>query len=503
VSDNSIVLEMRSVTKSFLGVRALKSVNLKIRAGEVRGLVGKNGAGKSTLMNVLTGIFPADSGEILILEKAVAAMTTAKARSAGIGYVHQHSQLIPPLSVAENVFCGNLPTRLPGIVDWKFLSTEAQKRLKAFGLDIDVNRKVEELSVAERQMIEIAKALFANARIIVLDEATAPLPKNEVQMLFGFVRRLASQGVSFIYISHFLEEVFSLCDSVTVLRDGEVVGELPVEGLTQEHLVRLISGTQLQSFAHTGRQVQSATLSVENLSFLPYYSQLNLAVHAGEVVGLTGLEGCGKEQLIQGLAGIEPFGEGSVHVNGSEFRPASPEEALANNVAYVPRDRQGLGIFGIRPLSENISLSVLKRFRTALGMLDRRGERAHVQKYVEELGILTPSLSQEVAFLSGGNQQKVVFARVAGIGPKVLLLHEPTQGVDVQAKIEIMRIIDEMARNGVAVLMVSEEIRELLDVCDRIVVMFNGHITREFGPGKADATVENILLAIEGDVVTP
>jgi ABC-type sugar transport system ATPase subunit len=502
MAEDSSVLEMRSVTKSFPGVQALKSVDLKIRAGEVRGLVGKNGAGKSTLMNILTGIYPADSGEILISGTTIENMTTAKARAAGIGYVHQHSQLIPPLSVAENVFCGNLPTSFPGVVDWAFLNREAERRLKAFGLNIDVNRKVEGLTVAERQMIEIAKALFANARIIILDEPTAPLPKNEVQMLFGFVRRLALQGVSFVYISHFLEEVFALCDSVTVLRDGEIVAELPVSTLSLDQLVRLISGAQVQSFHHASAQKRGSpsVLQIKNLSCGSAYADVDMTLNEGEIVGLTGLEGCGKEQLILGLAGIEPLGEGTVLVDGSPFHPVSSQEAIHNGIAYVPRDRQGLGIFGIRSVAENISLSVLRRFRSFLGLIDGHREKDHVRQYVEKLRILTPSIAQEVAYLSGGNQQKVVFARVASIGPRVMLLHEPTQGVDVQAKLEIMRIIDEMARDGVAVLVVSEEIRELLDVCDRVFVMYNGRVVREFASGAVETTVDNVLLAVEGDV---
>jgi len=500
---NSMVLEMREITKTFPGVRALKSVSLGLHVGEVRGLVGKNGAGKSTLMNILTGIYPADSGEISVLGEMVENMTTAKARKAGIGYVHQHSQLIPPLTVAENVFCGSLPTRFLGMVNWKSLMSEAERRLTAFGLEVDVRRKVEELSVAERQMIEIAKALFAKAKIIVLDEATASLPKNEVQVLFGFVRRLAEEGVSFIYISHFLEEVFDLCDSVTVLRDGGVVGEFSVSELNQDGLVRLISGSQVQSFERKSMDVKDRTmLEIQGLTRAPYYSNLDLTVHAGEIVGLTGLDGCGKEQLVQALAGLEPLGDGGVVVGGSNYRPALPEEAIARGVAYVPRDRQGLGIFGIRSVSENISLSVLRSFRRLLGLLDTRQEKVHVRKFVRNLGVLTPSLNQEAAFLSGGNQQKVVFARVAGIEPRILLLHEPTQGVDVQAKVEILRIVDEMARTGIAVLMVSEEIRELLESCDRVVVMYSGAICREFVPGRPETTVENVLLAIEGEVAT-
>lgn len=500
MSEASFILEMHSISKTFPGVRALDAVDFAVKKGEIRGLVGKNGAGKSTLMNVLTGIYPADSGTVSVAGEQIENMTTAKARQAGIGYVHQHSQLLPALSVAENVFCGRLPTGALGMVDWKNVATEAAKLLTTVGLEVDVQRKVEELNVAERQMIEIAKALFANAKIIILDEATASLPKSEVQMLFGFVRRLAAQGVSFVYISHFLEEVFQLCDSVTVMRDGGVVGEYPVAELTQAKLVRLISGSDVQALKRTARSAEGkeVALSIEGLTHLPYYAEIGATLRKGEIVGLTGLDGCGKEQLVEGLAGIHPLGDGTVRLMGQEYRPASPEEAINRGVAYVPRDRQGLGIFGIRPVKENISLSVLKKLQRSLGFLDRRTERAHVQRFVNELGVVTPSLNQEVGFLSGGNQQKVVFARVAGIALNVLLLHEPTQGVDVQAKVEILRIVDEMAKKGVAVLLVSEEIRELMDVCDRIIVMYAGKTIREFVSGEAQTSASNILLAIEG-----
>jgi ABC-type sugar transport system ATPase subunit len=476
-------------------------VDFNVQPGELHGLVGKNGAGKSTLMNILTGIYQPDQGEIWVCGEHIQPMTTERARQAGIAYVHQHSQLVPPLSIAENIFCGDLPADSAGFVDWGRLYRDAEERLQRLGLEIDVKRKVEGLTVAEKQIIEIAKALFANARVIVLDEATAPLPKNDVDLLFGFVRRQCEQGVAFVYISHYIEEVFDLCHVVTVLRDGRLVGNYQVSALDQPQLIHLISGAKVERFkreyrARNGRQV----LEIHGLTLREAYTNLNLNLKEGEIVGLTGLEGCGKGELARGLFGLGPLGEGRVLLDGKLYHAGTPGEALQQGVAYLPRDRHQLGIIGMRPVRENITLPILKRLVNALGLLKMTEERRHVSHYIDMLGIMTPSLRQPVEFLSGGNQQKVVFAKLAGTEPKVLLLHEPTQGVDVQAKVEIMRIVDQLSRQGVAVVFISEEIREMLDVCDRIVVMYQGAIVAEFASGDPDTSPERILLAVEGSL---
>lgn len=498
-STDSYVVEMRDIVKTFPGVRALDHVDFALRPGEIHSLVGKNGAGKSTLMNILTGIYQPDHGQIWVGGEPVDLMTTALAKQVGIAYVHQHSQLIPALSVAENIFCGELPTDSAGFVDWRGTYREASERLARVGLEIDPKRRVEGLSVAEQQMIEIANAMFAEARVIVLDEATAPLPKNEVAMLFSFVRRQRDRGVAFIYISHYLEEVFELCDCVTVLRDGQLVGNYQVSDLDMPELIRLISGTKVERFRRERVELDGQpVLEIKGLTRPGAYHDVNLAFKAGEIVGLTGLEGCGKAMLARGLYGLEPLGEGEVLLEGETYAAEMPDQALHKGVAYLPRDRHRLGIVGIRSVLENITLPVLERLINALGLLRTRAERSHAQRFVDTLGIMTPGLQQPVQFLSGGNQQKVVFAKLAGTEPKVLLLDEPTQGVDVQAKTEIMRIIDEMSRQGVAVAFISEEIRELLDVCDRVVVMYDGQVTTEFKVGEADATVEKILQAVEG-----
>ena len=500
-SSYPFMVEMKNITKDFPGVRALSGVSFTLRAGgELHGLVGKNGAGKSTLMNVLTGVFPPDSGEIVIQGKSYPRLTTTISRQLGVACVHQHSQLVPSLSIAENVFCGSLPTTRLGLVDWKRIYAETGERLKNLGLDIDVRRKVEGLSIAERQIIEITKALFADARIIILDEATAPLPKNEVEMLFGFVRRQRARGAAFVYISHYLEEIFELCETVTVMKDGRNIGDHDVVSLGQPELIRLISGVEVERFRQTERVLEGdALLEVRDLDRPGSYNRLSLSIARGEIVGLTGLEGCGKDSFARGLFGLEPLGSGVALLAGRPFRARSPREALNQGVAYLPRDRHGFGIIGLRSVRENITLPILSRLMGLLGLVSRKKENSIVSQLIEKLNIATPSMLQAVQFLSGGNQQKVVFAKLASVDPQVLLLDEPTQGVDIQAKVEILKIIDGLSREKrVAVVVISEEIRELLDICDRIVVMFKGRIVREFQTRDSRTTVEAILHAVEG-----
>lgn len=501
-SDSSFVVQMRDIVKVFPGVRALDHVNFELKSGELRSLVGKNGAGKSTLMNVLTGIYQPDQGEIYVNGQLIHPMTTERSRQLGIAYVHQHSQLVPALSIAENIFLGSPLTNKEGFVDWGRLNSEANKQLGMLGLEIDVERKVEDLTVAEKQIIEIAKALFANAHTIILDEATAPLPKNEVNTLFDFVRRQSQQGVAFVYISHYIEEVFELCQVVTVMRDGQVIGDYKVCELKQPELIRLISGGRVEHFHRDICNLHGKPiLEIHSLTRPGFYRNIDLIIREGEIVGLTGLEGCGKANLSRGLYALEPRGEGSIVLDGKPYNAIEPEQALNDGIAYLPRDRHGMGIVGIRPVGENITFSILKRLTNRIGLLQINQEKSHINEFIQKLGIITPSINQPVEFLSGGNQQKVVFAKLVSTRPKVLFLDEPTQGVDVQAKVEIMKIIDQLAKQGVAVIIISEEIREMLDVCDRILVMYNGTIISEFKAGEPNFKADQILMAVEGEHV--
>jgi len=498
-AEEPAVVEMLDIVKTFPGVRALDGVSFTVQRGEVHALVGKNGAGKSTLMHILSGLYPADEGVIRVSGETITHMTPARSKQAGIALVSQHAKFVPGLSIAENIFSGSMPIWRGGFVDWGALRRQAAEHLQRFGLEIDVRRRMETVSLAQRQMIEIARALFADARVVILDEPTAPLPKHEVRKLFEFVRRQRANGASFIYISHYLDEVFEVADRATVMRNGRVSGSAPIADLTQAQLIKLISGTTVERFRRPPREtVGPAVLELDRLSRPNAYTDLSLTLHAGEVVGLTGLEGSGPGALARGLFGMEPLGAGQVRLGGRPYAAASPGQALRQGVAYLPRDRHRYGIIGMSSVRHNVSLPVLGRLANALGFIDGDREKALVQGYVDALGIKTPSLTTPVENLSGGNQQKVVVAKLAATRPRVLLLDEPTQGVDVQAKVEILRIVDDLTREGVAVAMISDELTELTDTCDRILVFYRGRIVREFRKDSDEMTTEQLLESIEG-----
>ena len=495
------VVEMRNIVKVFPGVRALDDVSFTVKPGEIHALVGKNGAGKSTLMHVLTGLYTPDSGTICIRGEVLENLNTARAKQAGIALVAQHVKYIPGLSIAENVYSGMLPMTALGFVDWKKMKRDATEKLARFGLDIDVTRLMENTTVAERQMIEIARALFADASVVILDEPTAPLPKHDVAKLFEFVRRQRERGASFIYISHYLEEIFEVADHVTVMRNGVVTGSSPVRDITQPELIRLISGANVERYKRSAAKTGKPVLEMKNLSRPRAYASVDLTLHAGEVVGFTGLEGSGPGELARGLFGLEPLGSGDVSLEGKPYRAASPIDALAQGLAYLPRDRHGLGIVGIRSVRDNISLSVLGRLQRLVGLIDGGRERKLAQDYIDVLGIKTPTMNTAVENLSGGNQQKVVVAKLAATEPRVLVLDEPTQGVDVQAKVDLLRIVDQLSQRGVAIAVVSDELNELMDICDRIVVFYRGRIIREFRKDRDTITAARLLAAIEGETV--
>jgi ribose transport system ATP-binding protein len=495
------IIEMNGITKRFPGVLALDGVTIQIKPGEIRGLVGKNGAGKSTLIKILTGIYPKDEGQIIIENKEVDDMTTGVSKKLKISCIHQNSQMIPSLSIAENLFCGDLPKTKFGFVNWNAVFSNAENRLSNIGLDLDVKRNIDTLSVSERQMLEIAKSMFADSRIIILDEPTAPLPKNEVEMLFRFVRKQKEQGVTFIYISHYLEEIFEICDTVTILRNGKKVGDYKVEDINQDDLIHSISGEQFERLDRKSHATEEDILTIENLTLPGVYENINLQIKQGEIVGLTGLDGSGKATLAKGLFGLAPLGTGKVILDGKDYSINSTSKAFSLGLTYLPRDRQGFGIIGLRSVKENITIPIIHALASKLGIINSAKEKKHVSDLIDQLSIKTPNMSFPVKNLSGGNQQKVVFAKLVGSNPKVMLLDEPNQGVDIQAKVEIMRLIDKLSTEGVASIIISEEIHELLDVCDRIVVMYKGKIITQFIIGEERTTVENILHAIEGSLL--
>ncbi len=492
------ILEMRSISKAFPGVQALRGVDLTVCSGEIHGLVGKNGAGKSTLMAVLMGLEQPNEGTIAIDGKVYDSMNPKEAIQAGIAFVPQHVAMMDSLTVAENILAGDLPKNKIGLVDWNRVNEEAQKRLNKLNLGLDVTKRVEGLGVAEQTMLAIAKALFGEAKLIILDEPTASLSRADINRLFDFVRSLKATGASFIYISHHLEEVFEICDRVTVVRDGKLVGTENVSDINVAQLIMMMVGEDVNEYSRDSTCTDEIVFVLENLARRGFYEDVNLEIRKGEIVGLTGLQGCGAEQLGKGLFGLEYRGVGNVKIHGEEFTAKKPNDSFNQGLAYLPQDRYRYGLVGVRPLKENVTYPILDRLVRLINLVNRYEEKKIVQEYIEGLEIVTPGHEQPVRLLSGGNQQKVVFAKLASTRPNVLILHEPTQGVDVRAKMDIFRIIDEMASQGVATVIISTEIRELLGVCDRILVMYNGRITEEFKKGQKKTTPENILAAIEG-----
>ena len=492
------ILQMKSISKAFPGVQALRQVDLTVLPGEIHGLVGKNGAGKTTLMAVLMGLQEPNEGTVQIDGTEYRSMNPTEALDAGIAYVPQHVAMMDSLTVAENILAGDLPKNKLGLVDWKKVNGEAQGRLDKLNLKLDVTKKVEGLGVADQTMLAIAKALFGDAKLIILDEPTAPLSRAEINRLFAFVKSLKEKGASFIYISHHLEEVFEICDRVTVLRDGRVVGTEKVKDIDIPKLIVMMVGEDVEEYSRESTCTDEVVFVLENLARRGYYEDINLEIRKGEIVGITGLQGCGSEQLGKGLFGLEYRGVGEVKIHGEEFTAKQPIDSFNQGLAYLPQDRYRYGLVGVRPVKENITYPILDRLVRLINLVNRQEEKKIVDEYIKGLEIVTPHQDQPVRLLSGGNQQKVVFAKLATTRPAVLILHEPTQGVDVRAKMDIFRIIDEMAAQGVAIVVISSEIRELIGICDRILVMNNGRLTEEFLKGDEKTTPQNILKAIEG-----
>jgi ABC-type sugar transport system ATPase subunit len=498
---DKIMLEIKNISKSFPGVQALTDVSLSVMKGEIHGIVGKNGAGKSTLMAVLMGIQQPDSGSIMVGKGTFSSMTPHEALEAGVAYVPQRISMMGSLTVAENILAGEMPTNRLGFVNWREVFREAENRLTKLGLKLDVHSRVEGLSIVEQTMLVIAKALFSHAKLIILDEPTAALPLADIDRLFSFVRNLKTQGVAFIYISHHLEEVFEICDRVTVMRNGTVVATDDVRNLTTPLLIGLMVGEELQGFQRITpphAEASQPVLEVKDLVRRGRYENIDFMIGKGEVVGLAGLVGSGAASLGMSLFGLERRGPGSVTINGIPFTASNPEQSFSQGLAYLPQDRYQYGLVGIRPVRENVTYPILYRLAMAFGMVNVEKEKKVVEEYIEQLGIVTPSMEQLVSLLSGGNQQKVVFAKLAATQPAVLILHEPTQGIDVQAKLDIYRIVLDLSQQGVAIMIISSEVRELLGICDRILVMYEGKIIHEFRSGEPETTPENILLAIEG-----
>ncbi len=478
------LLEVRQLRKSFPGVRALKGVSLSVARGEVLAVIGENGAGKSTLMKILAGVQRADSGEILIEGRAVEIRSVHDALGQGIALIHQELNLADNLDVAANIFLGREQLRV-GLIDKARQRREAQEFLRAVGLDVDPAVLVCTLTIGHQQLVEIAKALSVNARVLIMDEPTSSLSSHEAENLFKVIRELRGRGVSIVYISHRLGEVRALADRVTVLRDGANAGDLGRDEIDHARMVKLMVGRDLSQFyPHEPHAAGETVLEVEGWRTRAHpRNALSFRVRAGEIVGVAGLVGAGRTELLAALFGVEPAVGGVLRVAGRPVAPQSPREAIAAGLALVPEDRKKQGVILEMAVRENLSLASLRRDQRH-GFLNRRREADISAEMMGSLRIKTPHDRQIVQFLSGGNQQKVVLGKWLALRPRVLLLDEPTRGIDIGAKQEIYKLMEELARQGVAILFVSSEMEEILGISDRALVMHEGRLAGALARGE-------------------
>ena len=491
------ILRMQGMQKHFGGVRALRGVDLDARPGEVLALVGENGAGKSTLMEILCGNLRADEGNIVYEEREVHFAGAREAAFAGISIVHQELSLVPFLTVAENIFCAREPVfPVIGFVNRRRLYREAAEILKRFDLDVAPNAQVGRLSVAVQQMIEIAKALSLDCKVLVLDEPTSALTDHEIRYLFDIIHRLREQGVAIIYITHKLPEVFELADRVMVLRDGALVGTRDRSDLTPDDVVRMMVGRELGTgYPKRDSELGDVVLSVKGLTREPRFRDVSFDLRAGEILGLAGLVGAGRTEVARAIFGIDRATSGTVTVAGNATIIRSPGQAIKLGIGYVPEDRKEQGLFLGLSVRQNVGAASLKA-NSGAGWMSPGRERNMADEYVDRLSIRTPGIQATTSNLSGGNQQKVMLAKWLATGPKILLVDEPTRGVDVGAKSEVHAILRSLARSGVAVLMISSELPEVMGASDRIMVMHEGEVT---GCLSADeATEEDIMRLAAG-----
>jgi ribose transport system ATP-binding protein len=491
------LVTMSGITKRFGGVLACDDVELSVQAGEVRALLGENGAGKSTLMNVLAGVITDHEGTITVAGTPCRFRGPADAQAAGIAMIHQELDLVPGLSVAENIFLGREPRTRLRTVDTRRMAAAARAQLAELGLELDPHRSVGSLRVGEQQLVEIAKALSTDARVLVMDEPTAALADAEVRLLFATIARLHERGVAIIYISHRMEEIEEIADRATVMRNGRVAGTVDPRTATRQDVIELMVGrAEDEQFGHTagadrGRVLLEVRgLAVHASGHRPGRTDpagIDLTVDEGEIVGLAGLMGAGRTELLETLYGAGRPGRltGTVRLAGRPYAPAGPRSALARGVGFVPEDRRGAGLQLEHSVGHNIALTALRSLCTA-GVVRARRERRSVREQIAALAIRTPSPAVPVGTLSGGNQQKVVFARQLLARPRLLLLDEPTRGIDIGAKAELYRLLQRLAGEGIGILFASSELPELLGVCDRIVVLRRGRVVADLPRHRAD-----------------
>ena len=490
------LLQLINIHKSFPGVKALTGANLNVRAGQVMALIGENGAGKSTLMKVLTGIYSKDEGEIIYLGNKVNFKGPKSSQEAGIGIIHQELNLIPQLTIAENIFLGREFTNKFGCIDWKKTYDQADKLLAELHLTYDSRKLISELSIGEQQMVEIAKVLSFNSKVIIMDEPTDALTETETASLFEVIRKLKQQNCGIVYISHRLKEIFKICDDVTVLRDGQFIGEKKVAQLDENSLIEMMVGRKLEEqYPRINKEHGEVTLQVKNLTGAGV-NNISFKLHEGEILGISGLMGAGRTELMKMIYGANPAKSGSIILKGKTIRVNSPLDGLKHGIVYISEDRKRDGLILGMSVKDNMSLNALNYFANHFGKLQLKNEQQAVEDFVSLFNIKTPSINQIIGLLSGGNQQKVAIAKGLMTRPSILILDEPTRGVDVGAKKEIYHLINQFKQQGLSVILVSSDMPEILGMSDRILVIYDGTVTGEFSIG--DATQEKLMAAAVG-----
>lgn len=495
--DPRVILEMRGIAKDFPGVRALDSVDFDLREGEIHALLGENGAGKSTLIKVLGGIYQPDCGSILLNGDSCVIKSPRNARKLGIGIVHQELNLFPVLSIGDNVTAGDQPAfGFLRFLNRKAIRAKTRGIMETFAIDLDPDTPVKNLSIAQQQVVEIVHALLLDIKVLILDEPTSALTGKETDFLFSTMRRLREAGMSIIYISHRLEEIFKIADRVTVLRDGALVGTRDLAAVSMESLIHMMVGRSFTDlYGQSSSKPLEDILRVSGLCRKGKFRGVTFTLRRGEILGLAGLVGAGRTEVARAIFGADRLDEGRIELDGRPVQIKSPKMAMRMGIAYLTENRRLEGLFFGMNLRENVSVTHLRRF-SRYGMMDRRSEAAETESYRERLRIQTPDIARNVSTLSGGNQQKVVLARWLAINPKVLIIDEPTRGIDVGAKAEIYALLRDLASRGMAILLISSELPEILGVSDRIAVMYEGRITGILaGP---EATQEKIMALASG-----
>ncbi len=492
VRDDEPLLALRGVGKRFPGVVALDDVSFDLRRGEVHVLVGENGAGKSTLVKLLSGIYQPDSGEILYDGQPVSIPSPYAAQRMGISTVHQELNLVPELDIGRNILLGREPMLAPGIIDYRSLYRSAREPLAALGLPLDPRRKVRTLGIALQQTVEIAKALIANARVLILDEPTAAITAEEADQLFTIVDQLRARGTAIIFISHHLEEAFRIGDRVTVLRDGRLVDTLPLAATNHQAIIRMMVGRELiQQFPERKSTPGEVALGVTRLNRTGVLHDITFEVRRGEIVGLAGLIGAGRTEVARAIFGIDAIDSGEITINGLPVRVANPRAAVRRGLALLPEDRKAQGLVLLMSVADNVVLAAPGQMDAAGGLVPPKNRANVARRFVDALRIRTPSVGQQARLLSGGNQQKVVLSKWLLTEADIFIFDEPTRGIDVGAKVEVYRLMNDLLERGAAIIMISSELPEVLGMSDRILVMRGGRIVAELA--GLDATQERIM----------